>query len=204
MPGMTDRDHFAAAALTGLLAQGDDGSFSEDSYARGAYRWADAMLRERERTTHDAAPAARASEATASPERVRVRGDAGTGDTPATHATHGEGSVRREGTEPVAWAVACDYGDYAVALFTDKASAQTEADRRALVGLRQGYVVVPLYRHPPCQDSSQKNLTLTDCERGAIERAVDSIASTMPYESQQGLADWKTLRGLLRRLGGGR
>jgi len=44
---MTDRDHFAAAALTGLLAQGDDGSFSEESYVRGAYRWADAMLRER-------------------------------------------------------------------------------------------------------------------------------------------------------------
>lgn len=44
---MTDRDHFAAAAMTGMLAQGDDGSFSEQSYARGAYRWADAMLRER-------------------------------------------------------------------------------------------------------------------------------------------------------------
>lgn len=44
------RDYLAAAALAGLLAQGDDGSFSEESYARGAYRWADAMLRERERT----------------------------------------------------------------------------------------------------------------------------------------------------------
>lgn len=41
------RDHFAAAALTGLLAQGDDGSFSEESYTRAAYRWADAMLRHR-------------------------------------------------------------------------------------------------------------------------------------------------------------
>jgi hypothetical protein len=46
---MTDRDHFAAAAFTGLLAQGDDGSFSEESYARAAFRWADVMLRERER-----------------------------------------------------------------------------------------------------------------------------------------------------------
>lgn len=44
---MTDRDYFAAAALTGLLAQGDDGSFSEASYVRAAHRWADAMLRER-------------------------------------------------------------------------------------------------------------------------------------------------------------
>jgi hypothetical protein len=41
------RDTFAAAALTGLLAQGDDGSFSEESYARSAYRWADVMLRAR-------------------------------------------------------------------------------------------------------------------------------------------------------------
>lgn len=48
---MTDRDTFAAAALTGLLAQGDDGSFSEESYVRAAYRWADVMLREREKTS---------------------------------------------------------------------------------------------------------------------------------------------------------
>lgn len=41
---MTDRDTFAAAALTGLIAEGDDGSFSEESYVRAAYRWADAML----------------------------------------------------------------------------------------------------------------------------------------------------------------
>ena len=47
------RDHFAASALTGLLAQGDDGSFSEESYVRAAYRWADAMLRERARETHN-------------------------------------------------------------------------------------------------------------------------------------------------------
>ena len=43
------RDTFAASALTGLLAQGDDGSFSEESYARAAFHWADVMLRERER-----------------------------------------------------------------------------------------------------------------------------------------------------------
>jgi hypothetical protein len=50
------RDQFAAAALTGLLAQGDDGSFSEEWYARAAYRWADAMIAERSRSyeKHDA------------------------------------------------------------------------------------------------------------------------------------------------------
>jgi hypothetical protein len=57
---MTDRDTFAAAALTGLLARPDidaeplDYGFLCDA----AYEWADAMLRERERTNHDAAPAA--------------------------------------------------------------------------------------------------------------------------------------------------
>lgn len=60
---MTDRDTFAAAALTGLLA--DDGDRTEHampSFTARAYEWADAMLRERERMNHDAVPAARAEE----------------------------------------------------------------------------------------------------------------------------------------------
>ena len=43
-------------------------------------------------------------------------------------------------------------------------------------------------------------LRLTDAEREAIERACRGFASTMPYESQQGAEDYKTLRGLLERL----
>ena len=47
----------------------------------------------------------------------------------------------------------------------------------------------------------QQNMTtLTDAEREAVERARDSIASTMPYESVQSAADWKTLSGLLERM----
>ena len=42
--------------------------------------------------------------------------------------------------------------------------------------------------------------TLTKAEREAIERACRLIASTMPYESQQGAEDYQTLRGLLDRL----
>ena len=62
---MTDRDHFAAAALTGLLVHANDGIDEEaldtpSDIAYTAYAMADAMLRERERTNHDAAPAARA------------------------------------------------------------------------------------------------------------------------------------------------
>jgi hypothetical protein len=83
MSGMTLRDHFAAAALAGMLSRNN--FVGERDQCRAAYLWADAML------------AARASEATASPERVRVRGDAGTGDT----------------QEPVAWATFCPNGSTA-------------------------------------------------------------------------------------------
>lgn len=94
---MTLRDHFAAAALTGLLSQGDDGSFSEESYVRAAYRWADAMLRCRaggdcpgqdNAPNLDAAPAARANAESVAP--LQTAGDrlgnptshSGTGETP--------------------------------------------------------------------------------------------------------------------------
>jgi hypothetical protein len=76
---MTDRDTFAAAALTGLLTK-DDAAKPESMApwwpewaCSAAYRWADAMLRERERhhipdagkmtentTNHDAVPEAKA------------------------------------------------------------------------------------------------------------------------------------------------
>lgn len=58
---MTDRDTFAAAALTGLLSlncEGPDQQLPTELCER-AFRWADAMLRERERTNHDAVPEAR-------------------------------------------------------------------------------------------------------------------------------------------------
>lgn len=53
---MTDRDEFAAAALTGIMASDDRG----DAVAR-SWKLADAMIRERERTNHDAVPEARAT-----------------------------------------------------------------------------------------------------------------------------------------------
>jgi hypothetical protein len=119
---MTLRDTFAAAALTGLLAQGDDGSFSEEPYVRAAYRWADAMLREREQTkekdasfsctNHDAAPAAtaRTDADRDRTDKAPTRPGEGTGDTfspiakrdtdspqavasaPQPHTTPGEGT----------------------------------------------------------------------------------------------------------------
>jgi len=43
-PGMTLRDYFAAAALTGLLASDPESTLRPDSAARSALRYADAML----------------------------------------------------------------------------------------------------------------------------------------------------------------
>jgi hypothetical protein len=55
---MNDRDYFAAAALTGLLSS--NGHYGSDYMPERAFQLADAMLRERDRTNHDAAPAAKA------------------------------------------------------------------------------------------------------------------------------------------------
>jgi hypothetical protein len=54
---MTDRDYFAAAALTRGM-----GVLGYEQIAKSCYEMADAMLRNRERTNHDAVPEARAAE----------------------------------------------------------------------------------------------------------------------------------------------
>ena len=310
------RDHFAAAALTGLLSQcaAEDREAAETAAA--AMRYADAMLRERCRAAsdcpspdnapnHDAAPAARAPEPEpepaarrrpaggtgdtdhgASPEARasvgRPRTDnadlptcAGTGDTqepvawgvangkgllatsisridavdmqsdyacdteivplylhppvtepmpkekqaevsdrskpitgpdpdsrvwethtPAPHATHGEGSKPREGTEPEAWAVCTPGdGDWSPCFFHEP-HAQRFAS--AIFGSKN---IVPLYRRPPCQDFSQKNLTLTDRQRHAL-RSILAYFEARSGSFERLHAD--ALRGLLERLGGGR
>ena len=81
---MTDRDTFAAAALTGLLGGPGDKDFSMDYWARHAYEAADAMLRERERTNHDAAPAAtaRTDADRDRTDKAATRPGEGTGDIP--------------------------------------------------------------------------------------------------------------------------
>jgi hypothetical protein len=88
---MTDRDHFAAAALTGLLS--DKANQYPTALQWGhllthAYRWADAMLRERERTDHDAAPAAKARTNAAAGE---PGGGAGTGNQTAPPCVETDG-----------------------------------------------------------------------------------------------------------------
>lgn len=207
---MTMRDHFAAAALTGLLTSDDVG---EESNAFGqvicqsAYLWAAAMLRERGNhiadagkmvetpTTHDAAPAARASVESVAPQPT-TRGDSdrtdkaaprpseGTGDTPATHATRGEGSERRECTEPVAWEVFLPgAGTYAIHSFRWEAAAIAHA-----LLFNEGTIaaVCPLFRQP--------QPTLTDAEREAIKRGMTLTFTLTPAERA-------VFHGLLERLG---
>ena len=156
-------------------------------------------------TDHGASPEAIASVESVAPQPT-TRGDSdrtdkaaprpseGTGDTPATHATHGEGSMRREGIqEPVAWGVAGSKGLlYATSVSRiDAVDMQSEHECDTHV--------VPLYRRPPCQDFSQKNWTLTDAEREAIDTAAHAAVQLYPLTGV-GLA--ATLRGLLERLGG--
>jgi hypothetical protein len=107
---MTDRDYFAAAALTRGM-----GVLGYEQIAKSCYEMADAMIRERSRTGQVAAdtpPQSRAGtnhdalpEAIARKDADRHRTDKaasrpgeGTGNTPQTHATPVDGSVRGQGT----------------------------------------------------------------------------------------------------------
>ena len=104
---MTDRDHFAAAALTGLLSDEANQyptAVQLEHLVQHAYRWADAMLCEWGRTEHDAAPAARAQLPTGV-HASEGRGSGGT-DKPVTRPVLGTGNqtappcVETDGSSP--------------------------------------------------------------------------------------------------------
>ena len=109
--------------------------------------------------------------------------------TPAPHATPGEGSVPREGTqEPVAWAVCTPSDGHWSPCYFHEPHAQRCAN--AIVGEKN---VVPLYRHPP---------TLTDAEREAIERGYCSLMGVEDMSAECTRWDAEAaavLRGLLER-----
>ena len=117
---MTDRDHFAAAALTGLLARPDvDADPLEHHFCcEDAYKWADAMLRERERN--------RMSQNTA--ETLRT----------VTEPISKEKRAEVSDGKPVAWAVVYPNDEVAVIAFKRR-----DADERASASDR----IIPLYRH---------------------------------------------------------
>jgi hypothetical protein len=192
--------------LTGLLYPEVDDEFAMPYIVGRAYLWADAMLRERATTIHDAAPAARASVDSVAPQPTtdgRERTDKspartvdGTGEsdrpkpiesTPDQHATPGEGTEQRECTEPVAWAVCTPGdGDWSPCFFHEPHAQRCAS---AIFGSKN---IVPLYRSP----------TLTDAEREAVRYM---IAAGKFGQRDEALTEEHaaTLRGLLERLGGG-
>ena len=113
--------------------------------------------------------------------------------TPVEGSVPGEGSVpdSRSENEPVAWAVM--QNDWYHDAHLDYYKAVKLATAANVAGAKNPWNVVPLYRHPPCQDLSQKNLT--DEEHDALEFAVET--------GRVATHDEAILRKLLERLGGG-
>ena len=170
---MNDRDHFAAAALTGLIASRQwPIDFAEAAHY--CYRLADAMLAARADTTaHDAAPAATASDTENQAVGRRAEtsaGAAGTGDT-------------RAAQEPVGWAAYESESDAEPIVLCFKES-RARANVRGVAGSR----VVPLYAAPP-----HTSATLTDAEREAIDWGAHALYGRSMH------AEAATLRGLLAR-----
>jgi hypothetical protein len=178
---MNDRDHFAAAALTALLAAGED---CVDPYMASmcerAYEWADAMLREREEsnadsranaTNHDPEPAGKAQSCEVNlPQAASELGN------PVRQLTQdGTGNTQ----EPVAWvAFAADgSGSSVYSLFEQARAAACEWN----------WCIAPLYRSP----------TLTDEEREAVNSAAHAYEDHDDLELEEIAA---TLRKLLKRL----
>lgn len=174
---MTDRDHFAAAALTGLLLYGDETVSQPQDTAGKAYALADAMLRERERTCvadcdTSARPVAESSVQNGVPKSYERNDE----NRAFSHTINGDA--------PVAWAVMLPDGT------AYESTHHSEAWARSVAA--EGREVVPLYRHP--------QPALTDEEREAIwdgARGLDGVHS-LDYAKRANQA--ATLRSLLSRL----
>jgi len=192
------RDTFAAAALTGLLARhghakqdSDDGLCSNPA-AWWAYRYADAMLRKRERVTepppketqaevsntiHDAAPAAKAQ--LSSGDHASSGGGSDRNDKPAPRTATGTGDIPCSRTRDIASYAVYLNGEY------DSSYGPDAIDEAFEIAQECSGDVVPLYRSP----------TLTDEELKAIRRAA-AVADEM-HDARMKAA----LGGLLERLG---
>ena len=162
---MTDRDKFAAAALTGLLCarkfNGFDDAIVAEPYAAAAWKLADAMLAARGDTTdHHAAPAATA--------------EAGTGDT-------------RAAQEPVAWAAYESESDAEpIALCFKESRARDEV--RGVAGSR----VVPLYAAPPAagpalteDEREAVELSRDFCEAQGERRLADVLSGLLALAAKE-------------------
>ena len=163
---MTDRDHFAAAALTGYNANPAWDDTDSSIVAEQAYADADAMLRERERTEQSPSGSGSGETSGSAPERQSPASERGGGQPlDVTRPDNGEaaGGRGQNTQEPVAWIV--HSGDLRWFAWTKPAD-----------GIYEG-PIVPLYRAPQTcpyvvgrttQHCSLTPFALADDERGAI------------------------------------
>lgn len=194
---MTDRDHFAAAALTGLLSNVQ--RYQNEPLTRQAYEIADFMLRERGRavTAHDAAPAARAETSVKEP-MVHATGEPG-GEPDGTIGT---------GKQPAPPCVETDGFSPGSSSELINRSAERESPRRECEESQ--------LRDVPQDDNSRaaggpehhilehQHPTLTDDERNAIRTAEGGYFAWKDDNdegySPERIAVSETLRKLLERL----
>lgn len=149
---VTLRDTFAAAALTGLLANGD---YSVESTPTLAWRMADAMLAERKRLQADNAGYTDGISASDRSKRFAFRetrngavSGCETVPDPDSRVWHTAGhATPSEGTqEPVAWAVTDGYWFHDVRLA--EWTAQNYADQMNKASGSVKYKAIPLYAAP--------------------------------------------------------
>jgi hypothetical protein len=126
------RDTFAAAALTGLLDSDDVDALEwrRGNVCRVAYAWADAMLRERELTNHDAAPAAKPSQRNTE-SRQSERGTGSTQEPAAWGLPNADGEVWCVSTDPQNLERDCPTNRRLVPLY--RAPSLTDSEREAIV-----------------------------------------------------------------------
>lgn len=216
---MTDRDHFAAAALAGLLAGRKftalDDAIVAEAYAEAAYGIADAMLRERGNHIADASKmvktptnldAAPESKAAPSESSVPLGKGHGTGDTPVTEPMTKE----KRAEVSVGWRSDIrppDAADRAAAAACDEAwGITTEPVAWAVVYPNDEVAVIAFKRRDADGRASasdrvvplyrQPQPTLTDEEREAVRffSLIDG-PHNVPVANKRAA----TLRGLLER-----
>lgn len=212
---MSDRDTFAAAALTGLLAAPTDKDRSMDYWARLSYEAADAMLRERERTNHDAAPAARAQNPTTGSCPARegcCTGNAKVG-VPDTGSGAGSTPVAQQPSRGIR-AGLCQPFDSAPTTLDAQPGAKAEPSERGTRREGQGtgdicerlrgwFKAVDAVPATDLMDEAAdeiERLRLTDFEKEAIAQGASCISRLLPHWGHPMSLRAAALRALLERL----
>jgi hypothetical protein len=224
---MTDRDHFAAAALTGLLSNVE--RYQKGPLTEQAFEIADFMLRERERVT-EPTPVFASGSGSVTPVSYQ-KSDEKRVNWPTNRGASGAVD------EPVAWAVTMGDGSVYEAFAAHQHDEAVELAKKCLFGADGPLPLAPLYRHPaqPAEASEMTDIVtrlrqaranmigtddeqhyfdcheaageierlrrwcrLTDVERDALKEAADAYSDNDDDQGSAEIAD--ALHGLLDRL----